>query len=131
MVFDVDDRFWQFWTPPNGWNCRCFVIPMTEKAFKSSGKPLYTLNSGGLIVRSDGRGKPVEHDLDTDFAYPVPEDRGFVAELPAFERGQLPQVLLDSVAIALQSTIAQYLREMKRIARKTKKVVKKKPDGGG
>jgi hypothetical protein len=131
MVFEVDDPFWQWWTPPNGWNCRCFVIPLTEKGFKSSGKPLYTLNMGGQIVRSDGRGKAVEHDLDTDFAYPVPEDRGLAAELPGFEGGELSVSLYESAEQALQAILEQYLRDTRRIARKTKKLVKKKLGGGG
>jgi SPP1 gp7 family putative phage head morphogenesis protein len=27
-----DDPFWSIWWPPNGWNCRCQPIPITEPA---------------------------------------------------------------------------------------------------
>lgn len=28
VTLPKDDQFWQLWWPPNGWNCRCQVIPL-------------------------------------------------------------------------------------------------------
>lgn len=28
-VFKWDDRIWDYIMPPNGWNCRCYIVPMT------------------------------------------------------------------------------------------------------
>jgi len=74
-VFLATDRFWLFWTPLNGWNCRCTVTALTAGTFKRMSAPLYTLNMAGAVVRSDGKGKAVETQLDPEFAYPVDVDR--------------------------------------------------------
>jgi len=29
-IFKWDDPIWDIIMPPNGWNCRCFIVPMTE-----------------------------------------------------------------------------------------------------
>lgn len=42
VIKHVDDAFWDVWWPPNGWGCRCTVIP----------------------VRSDKGGKPVPDDIE-------------------------------------------------------------------
>ena len=31
VTLPKDDPFWQKWYPPNGWSCRCSVIPIFEK----------------------------------------------------------------------------------------------------
>lgn len=37
----IDDAFWDKWYPPNGWNCRCYVIQTTKAADtrKAPGNP--------------------------------------------------------------------------------------------
>lgn len=36
-VFKADDPFWDKYFPPNGWNCRCTVIPMTAREVERRG----------------------------------------------------------------------------------------------
>jgi len=44
QIYHANDKFWSRWYPPNGYNCRCFVVSLSEeKALeysKKSGKPL-------------------------------------------------------------------------------------------
>jgi SPP1 gp7 family putative phage head morphogenesis protein len=37
-VLRADDPWWQTHTPPNGWNCRCSVVQLSERMMKRTGK---------------------------------------------------------------------------------------------
>lgn len=39
-VWRYDDKIWDTLYPPNGWNCRCRISPMSEKAAKRKGLPV-------------------------------------------------------------------------------------------
>jgi SPP1 gp7 family putative phage head morphogenesis protein len=37
ITLPVDHPFWQSWFPPNGWNCRCTVIQVSERMLERRG----------------------------------------------------------------------------------------------
>jgi SPP1 gp7 family putative phage head morphogenesis protein len=37
MILPADDVWWQFHTPPNGWNCRCSVIQLSQAQAEAMG----------------------------------------------------------------------------------------------
>lgn len=39
LTYPADDAFWRTHYPPNGWNCRCTVIQLTDEQAASLGKP--------------------------------------------------------------------------------------------
>lgn len=53
----IDDAFWDRWYPPNGWNCRCYVIQTTKPADgrKAPGNP--TMGFDNNVGKS---GQPVD-----------------------------------------------------------------------
>ena len=57
LAFPVDDPFWDYFYPPNGYNCRCEVRAMTEERFDRKDIPL--LNSENKIKETkDDSGEP-------------------------------------------------------------------------
>lgn len=60
MVFRYDDPFWQTWYPPNGFRCRCRVIPRTDIA-KERGDFVTSSGEGRMVTttqsvkKSDGK----------------------------------------------------------------------------
>lgn len=59
LVFPVDHPFWNQWYPPNGFNCRCGVVALTEGQVKA-------------------RGLKVEKDMPRD----VETEQGLVSLIP-------------------------------------------------
>lgn len=39
VTAEKNSPFWDVWTPPNGYNCRCFLIPLYDVRKLESGKP--------------------------------------------------------------------------------------------
>jgi hypothetical protein len=37
LVLHIDDPFWDYYWPPNGWGCRCFVQSLSERDLKRYG----------------------------------------------------------------------------------------------
>lgn len=37
-VFPYNDKFWQYFYPPNGWRCRCYVVAMSKEDLKKEGR---------------------------------------------------------------------------------------------
>jgi len=48
-VFKADDPFWNFFYPPNGFNCRCRVVTYTQQQFARKGLKLESTNNGAEI----------------------------------------------------------------------------------
>lgn len=65
MVRRHDDPFWEEWYPPNGFNCRCRVIPLSAEAVARRG---LTIQSGDL---------PKSWDKETGEILQMSPDKGF------------------------------------------------------
>lgn len=37
-IYHANDKFWSRWYPPNGYNCRCFVVSLSEEQAKEKAK---------------------------------------------------------------------------------------------
>jgi len=71
-VYRVDDPFWQTHYPPNGWNCRCGVIQMTDDMLAESGLvPSKPHHPGTYNWQNPNTGKwyKVPTDLDPGWDY--------------------------------------------------------------
>lgn len=69
MVLPVDDRWWL--TRPNGWNCRCTVMSLSERDLAQYGlKVSESAPSEGTVLRMV-RGRPVETPwgIDPEFGF--------------------------------------------------------------
>lgn len=53
QVFHIDDPIWKVIYPPWGWNCRCFVIPLTERLVKSQGLKVQNGGKFGVAPEED------------------------------------------------------------------------------
>lgn len=70
QVFPINDSFWDVWTPPNGFGCRCFTLSLSDR----------DLARLGLEVSEPPRGDTIEYrDPDTGNVRNVRNepDRGF------------------------------------------------------
>lgn len=57
MVFRYDDPFWQTWYPPNGFRCRCRVIPRTDIG-KERGDFVTASGEGRMVTVTQSVKKP-------------------------------------------------------------------------
>lgn len=48
------DRFWDFYYPPNGWNCRCIALQVLKEKFPQS-NPIDAMEKGNLATTKIGR----------------------------------------------------------------------------
>lgn len=60
IIKPVDDAFWDRWYPPNGWNCRCYVVQTNKPITKGtpSGDPTMGFHNN---VGKDGKIYDEEH----------------------------------------------------------------------
>ena len=49
-VFPANHPFWDKWYPPNGYNCRCSVIPLSEEQVKRHGFKIETKDPTGTLI---------------------------------------------------------------------------------
>ena len=59
-VFRADDPIWKTHYPPNGWNCRCRVRPLTERQVRARGARVLDTRQG------DGELREVLQEVGTD-----------------------------------------------------------------
>lgn len=75
-ILDIDNPFWEYATPPNGWNCRCTIQSVSEADLKRYGwtvsgtAPELTLEQRKLTL-ADGSEEAimVPDGIDTGFGY--------------------------------------------------------------
>jgi SPP1 gp7 family putative phage head morphogenesis protein len=106
LVFRYDDPFWQSWYPPNGFRCRCRVIPRTDIEKKRG--DFATSNGNGRmqtitqsVKKADGK---IANVQITGYKFPVTNkvvtpDMGFDYN-PANANAKLQQVYEEKVKAA-------------------------------
>jgi SPP1 gp7 family putative phage head morphogenesis protein len=106
LVFRYDDPFWQSWYPPNGFRCRCRVIPRTDIEKKRG--DFATSNGNGRmqtitqsVKKADGK---IANVQITGYKFPVTNkvvtpDMGFDYN-PANANAKLQQVYEEKVIAA-------------------------------
>lgn len=79
-ILPVDDPWWSFHTPPNGWNCRCSVIQLSREQAEAMGyKPedkAPALNLRTYTNPRTGEQTQVPVGVDPGFGYNPGTDRG-------------------------------------------------------
>lgn len=67
LVYRYDDPIWQTMYPPNGWQCRCKVDSLSERAFKRGGYDLQDSDgdeiSTEVIIRNPDTGQPEQRTV--------------------------------------------------------------------
>ncbi|MCE1184193.1 MAG: hypothetical protein LWW92_01125 [Rhodocyclales bacterium] len=77
VTLSIDDQFWQTHWPPNGWHCRCRVIPISQAAYDRgttpSGTPLVkdspAIATREWINKRTGEIQDVPVGIDPGFDY--------------------------------------------------------------
>lgn len=67
LVYRYDDPIWQTMYPPNGWQCRCKVDSLSERAFNRGGYDLQDSDgdeiSTEVIIRNPDTGQPEQRTV--------------------------------------------------------------------
>lgn len=73
VILPVDDPWWETHYPPNGWNCRCYVMSLSERDLVRYGWAVSERAPESVTVIRCVRGVPVETPagIDPGFAYNV------------------------------------------------------------
>ncbi|MDA8446377.1 phage head morphogenesis protein [Paracidovorax valerianellae] len=109
LVLPVDDPFWRQHWPPNGWRCRCRVMPMSQRDYDKGytlSRPDAETDAGASLVRKPLNKQAPEVELQ-DYVNPR---TGEVTQVPlgvdpgfAYNPGQARQQALQQlVASKLQ-----------------------------
>jgi SPP1 gp7 family putative phage head morphogenesis protein len=72
LVLRADDPFWQTHRPPNGWNCRCSVIQLSDRQLKRLGKTVGTapkIETREFVNKRTGEVMAVPRGIDPGWAY--------------------------------------------------------------
>lgn len=92
-VLRYDDPFWVDHTPPNGWNCRCSIIQLSDRDLERLGKkpdtqpPRYANESNKYVNPRTGEETDVPRGIDPGWAYNPGKER--YAQLRGQERDKL------------------------------------------
>lgn len=80
IVLRADDPWWAEHTPPNGWNCRCSVIQLSDRDLERLGKkptsqPKFANDSSEYVNPRTGEVSQVPRGVDPGWAYNPGADR--------------------------------------------------------
>lgn len=77
LILPVDDPFWDYWYPINGYGCKCWVEPVSAKRAKDLGgvKESPKLDFAEFVNPRTGRKITSPRGLDPTFAYNPGKDR--------------------------------------------------------
>jgi SPP1 gp7 family putative phage head morphogenesis protein len=110
VVLPVENQFWETHYPPNGWRCRCTVIPVNEQ-------DLVRLGKAGIVVKRDepavdeipyvnprtGEVVPVPRGIDPGFAYNPGKSRDAALYEQALRKAADAHPIAGAVAVAQAS----------------------------
>lgn len=88
LILPVDDPFWRTHFPPNGWNCRCYTVQVSQLTLEMKGWKVSESPQIRQVLRFV-RGQPVltPEGIDPGFAYNVGE---VGLRLPPLPEGAAP-----------------------------------------
>ncbi len=72
LILPVDHPFWNTHFPPNGWNCRCRVVSLSERQLKRRGwqvSPDPNVQMRDWLNKRSGRTLQIPAGIDPGFAY--------------------------------------------------------------
>ena len=74
IILPMDHPFWDFWYPPNGWNCKCTVRSYTKKQLERRGLSVSTPPKVPMVTTKNpltGQMETIPRGIAPAFAYNV------------------------------------------------------------
>lgn len=99
-VLPIDDRFWRVWYPPNGYNCRCSAIQLSQDDLDDLGLEV----SASEPVKTENWTNPRTGKVEK---VPVGQDPGFGYNVGAVRLEQLAKLALEKAAALPPQLAAQ------------------------
>ncbi|MCA0303487.1 MAG: minor capsid protein [Proteobacteria bacterium] len=104
VILPVEHPWWQTHLPPNGWNCRCTVVPMTAAQVDRAG--LHVMQDGPydgpdqtVVNERTGETFKVPPGVDPSFGYNV----GETAHFPDPAKYSEPELAREAARLSVQS----------------------------
>ncbi|MEM9118498.1 MAG: phage minor head protein [Cyanobacteria bacterium P01_F01_bin.56] len=72
QVFPINDPFWDTWTPPNGFGCRCFTLSLSDRDLNRLGLEVSEPPRGDTMTVRDpdtGQTRELRNEPDRGFDY--------------------------------------------------------------
>lgn len=90
IILPVDHPFWDQFYPPNGWKCRCWVVPMNDRMMERRGLKLTdhdpTPPTRPVINKRTGEIRDIPRGIDAGFDYNVGKERMKSLNLPPLNK---------------------------------------------
>ncbi len=117
LILRWDDPWWKTHFPPNGWNCRCSVIQMTERMMKEAGKdkPDQAPAGGSYVWINPRTGEEMQipDGIDPGWAYNPGEGRNSDAVETLLERiAEVPPAIGAEVWESLTEEVKDLAAEL-------------------
>lgn len=110
LIRPVDDAFWKDHHPPNGWNCRCSVIQLSDEELEELGLGVSPAPPGGTYAWKNPRTGKVEQiplGIDPGFNHNPGQSRlEQLAKLAAEKAKALPPDAAKAALAGLEATQA-------------------------